>query len=315
MWNGAQTWRLQGTWTPAYWYSHANANLTLVPNGTFVQLVPNPALGQIINATGFLSTCTTLSPLMLMGAMQEIVNDQVVYPVVADEMRYADKTTAYTTMKTDTTLKEELINSNPVFETFYNTNEAGNIGQISRINDLINQQDYAGALASNSAFIPANLIEQNRKSVNDVYLNTWAKERFTFTDDEYQTLYNLAIQRPVIAGDAVYSARVMLGVEGLNMESARMVNPENSNAVTPSIGKIYPNPAKDEAYLDYQLKDGQQGVIYIYSITGQLLFEKALANDNNRLVISTSNFNNGLYFYRIIVDKAVVANEKLMIIK
>jgi hypothetical protein len=125
------------------------------------------------------------------------------------------------------------------------------------------------------------------------------------------TLYLLTL----FGGNGVYSARVMLGVEGLNMESARMVNPENSNAVTPSIGKIYPNPAKDEAYLDYQLKDGQQGVIYIYSITGQLLFEKALANDNNRLVISTSNFNNGLYFYRIIVDKAVVANEKLMIIK
>jgi hypothetical protein len=53
-----------------------------------------------------------------------------------------------------------------------------------------------------------------------------------------------------------------------------LINPE-SNSTSPVIGKIYPNPTKDEAYLDYQLQDGQQGKIYLYSITGQLLFEKA----------------------------------------
>jgi hypothetical protein len=105
---------------------------------------------------------------------------------------------------------------------------------------------------------PSNTMEINKKTVNDVYLNTWAKERFVFTDDEYQTLYNLAIQRPVISGDAVYSARVMIGVEGSEITSARLINPEN-NSTSPVVGKIYPNPTKDEAYLDYQLQDGQQG--------------------------------------------------------
>ena len=157
-------------------------------------------------------------------------------------------------------------------------------------------------------------MEANKKQTNEIYLNSWAQGRFDFTPQEYDALYAIAMQRPVLGGCGVYSARVMLGVEGEQMESSRLRNPEN-NSTTPLIGKIYPNPAKDEAYFDYQLQDGQKGVIYLYSITGQLLFEKALANDNNRLVISTSNFNNGLYFYRIIVDKAVVANEKLMIIK
>ena len=124
------------------------------------------------------------------------------------------------------------------------------------------------------------------------------------------TLYLLTL----FGGNGVYSARVMLGVEGEQMESSRLRNPEN-NSTTPLIGKIYPNPAKDEAYFDYQLQDGQKGVIYLYSITGQLLFEKDFTSENSRLVISTGNFNTGLYFYRIVIDKNVVANEKLMIIK
>jgi hypothetical protein len=158
-------------------------------------------------------------------------------------------------------------------------------------------------------------MEINKKTVNDVYLNTWAQGRFEFTPQEYDALYAIAMQRPVLGGCGVYSARVMLGVEAEQMDSYRLRNPESNDNSAPLIGKIYPNPAKDEAYFDYQLKDGQKGTVYVYSFTGQLLFGKDFNSENNRLVISTADFNNGLYFYRIIVDKAVVANEKLMIIK
>ena len=151
------------------------------------------------------------------------------------------------------------------------------------------------------------------KSVFSIYLDTWAKGRFDFTNYESSSLYNLAAQRPAIYGDAVYTARVMIGDEGISTESYRISNPDNN--LVSSIGKIYPNPTKDEAYLDYQLKEGQKGVIDIYSITGQLLYEKALIIGNSKLIISTSNLNSGLYFYKVIVDDAIIANEKLIIIK
>ena len=237
------------------------------------------------------------------------------YPILPYENAYTAKTTAFTTMKTDTLLKQDLINADPVFETFYNVNEAGNVGKISSVNDLINSKDYTGAIALNNALVPINLMEQSRKEVNDIYLNTWAQGRFEFTGAEYSTLYILASQRPVIYGDAVYTARVMIGEEGASMESYRIANQDNNYNPSSVIGKIYPNPVKDEAYIDYQLKEGQNGLIDIYSITGQLLFEKALNSDNSKLIISTSNLNNGLYFYRVIVDEAIIANEKLMIIK
>ena len=69
------------------------------------------------------------------------------------------------------------------------------------------------------------------------------------------------------------------------------------------------------AYLDYKLEEGQGGVIDIYTITGQLLFEKVLNNNNSKLIINTSNLNSGLYFYKVIVDETIIVNEKLMIIK
>ena len=151
--------------------------------------------------------------------------------------------------------------------------------------------------------------------MNKIYLQTWAKGIFTFTQSEYQTLRTIAEKRPVLFGDAVYTARVMIGEEGASMDSYRLAHPENNEISASTIGKIYPNPTKDEAYLDYQLKEGQKGTISIYSISGQLLYEKALNSDNSKLIISTSNLNSGLYFYKVIVDEAIIANEKLMIIK
>jgi hypothetical protein len=61
---------------------------------------------------------------------------------------------------------------------------------------------------------PSNTMEINKKTVNDVYLNTWAQGRFEFTPQEYDVLYSIAIQNPIFGGIGVYSARVMLGVEG-----------------------------------------------------------------------------------------------------
>jgi hypothetical protein len=314
MWNGTQYKRLQGTWTLVRWYSHVNANLTLVPIPNYVALTPPATPTQIYNVTSFISNCST-SPITMLAPMQEIVNNQTVYPILPDENAYTAKTTAFTTMKTDTLLKQDLINADPVFETFYNVNEAGNVGKISTINDMISVQDYNGAITLNNALVPINLMEQSRKDVNEIYLNTWAQGRFEFTSTEYSTLYNLAAQRPVIYGDAVYTARVMIGEEGSSMDSYRLIHPENNNQLQLVIGKIYPNPTKDEAYLDYKLEEGQSGVIDIYTITGQLLFEKVLNNNNSKLIINTSNLNSGLYFYKVIVDETIIVNEKLMIIK
>jgi len=80
-------------------------------------------------------------------------------------------------------------------------------------------------------------MEVNKKQTNEIYLNTWAQGRFEFTPQEYDALYAIAMQRPVLGGTGVYSAMVMLGIEGSEKESARLINPESNN-ISPVVGKI-----------------------------------------------------------------------------
>ena len=78
---------------------------------------------------------------------------------------------------------------------------------------------------------------------------------------------------------------------------------------------LYPDPTNDEAYLDYQLTEGQNGKVMLFNITGQLLAEFALSNESNKLTINTSKYKSGIYFYKVIVNNNVIENEKLIILK
>jgi len=130
-------------------------------------------------------------------------------------------------------------------------------------------------------------------------------------------MYKIELQNPIIDGSEVYSARVMLGIDAVNSTPSfknMMANPSNSNTL-PVVGKIYPNPTKDEAYIDYQLPEGQKGTVSFYNITGQLLSEYTISNGSNKLTINTATYKSGIYFYKVLVNDNIIENEILIIIK
>ena len=63
------------------------------------------------------------------------------------------------------------------------------------------------------------------------------------------------------------------------------------------IKSAYPNPAITKITLPYQLDSGEQTVMHIYSLTGQLL--KAIQIDYNfdKIELDVSDFNAGEYIY------------------
>ena len=209
-----------------------------------------------------------------------------------------------------------MADTNSKYQTFYNTLAATNIGAFEKVNSLILAGDDSDALVLNSGISPANQMEINRQTVNDIFLNSWAKGRFNLTGTEYSTLFGIAAQQPILGGSGVYSARVMVGEPTDNLASTRTVDDNHSNIfATPIVGKIYPNPAKDEAYIDYQLQEGQTGKVMFFNITGQLLSEYTMFNGSNKLIINTERYKSGIYFYRVLVNNNIIENDKLIIIK
>ena len=80
------------------------------------------------------------------------------------------------------------------------------------------------------------------------------------------------------------------------------------------VSNLYPNPATDYVYVDYQLEAGAGPArLAFYSPLGTRLSDHVLGTAGSRLRISTLELPNGIYFYQLSVDGRTVATKKLLV--
>jgi hypothetical protein len=314
-WRFIQAWRVNGTWTPATWYCFNSTDLALLPISSFVKTSPPATAFNIVNATAYATSCPMITPLNLIGPLQSAVSGQTNYPFYEAENKYIEKTQAYLTLKNNPSLLSSLAQSDVKYQTFYNTVAASNIGSFARINDLMNAGDYSNAQLLNSGISPTNNMEINRKTVNDIYMNSWATGRFDLTNDEYNTLYGIAAQQPILGGTGVYSARVMVGEPATNASSLRTIGANNNNVKPNIAGLIYPNPVTDNASIDYTINASSKAELKVFSITGKQIANYNLNTSGTHFTFSTGQFNAGIYFYQVIANGEQISYNKFIIIK
>ena len=95
--------------------------------------------------------------------------------------------------------------------------------------------------------------------------------------------------------------------ESMNINSTTSVRSQIENSI---VANIYPNPAKDEFVISSE--QTIQKVI-IYDALGINLFEKII--NNNKAVINTTNFNNGMYIVKIETQDGNSISSKLNIVR
>jgi len=76
---------------------------------------------------------------------------------------------------------------------------------------------------------------------------------------------------------------------------------------------LYPNPARDEAFITLNEFDGQLVEINIFNTLGKNVFQQLTQPDDGEIRIKTSAFQNGLYFISITIDKQKMVSKKLYI--
>ena len=125
------------------------------------------------------------------------------------------------------------------------------------------------------------------------------------------------MQDPLTNGDAVYSARVMLDIdpEYFNNSSQRLMREKAEQQAQQIKGSIYPNPAKDEATLDYLIADGSTATLEIYSIVGNKVVSFTLESGSEYHKFSIKSLEGGIYVYRVIVNNEIKDTNKFIIIK
>jgi len=162
------------------------------------------------------------------------------------------------------------------------------------------------------AINPQQLIHQNRKTVMKIYLKTFAQDKEL---DSAQTaqLMDIALMTPYIGGDAVYSARVMLGIDPDDYGVPYRLIETETQIEKKSI-KVYPNPANDNVTVELMGYDNlQYAEIQIYGLVGNLIFNKKITENVSN--VSVAELKSGLYFYNVIVNNNCIAKEKLIIVK
>jgi hypothetical protein len=125
---------------------------------------------------------------------------------------------------------------------------------------------------------------------------------------------DIAILDPVLCGNAIYDARVMLDVN-VNDFSQPGIHSRMALAETIIRGKIYPNPAKTQAYYELELSESENGIFMLYDALGKQIQSYKMNPGSNKLILDLQWFSNGLYFYRVIVNGNLIEANKLEIQK
>lgn len=80
-----------------------------------------------------------------------------------------------------------------------------------------------------------------------------------------------------------------------------------------SISNIYPNPANEYATLDFRLKSNKTAKVSFINILGGTVGEYNLNSLDRSLRIETRSWDNGIYFYQLVLDGKKVATKKLLV--
>ncbi|NOZ47974.1 MAG: T9SS type A sorting domain-containing protein [Chlorobi bacterium] len=82
-----------------------------------------------------------------------------------------------------------------------------------------------------------------------------------------------------------------------------------------TFSKPYPNPAKEFTQIDFSIEKNKNAKMEIYNILGKKVEYYNLSNGQDKVLINTSEFQPGIYFYSFIINKTVINSGKFKVIK
>jgi hypothetical protein len=232
------------------------------------------------------------------------------YDELMEEYRMYDEEYLYTLLASDTSILWLGGENDQEYRDFYDSVKASNVNRFYDIEKLIDSQVYEQAMDELIELDPLNTIEANLKTAYHIYLNIWALGRFELTQEEVNTLAEIALQLPYSGGRGVYTARIMLGIEPFENELAYRTS-------SPNTGKkaivAYPNPAGQVVTFRFdEIPDKETAVIEIHSISGQVMGSIWVQPKETEHITDLSSFRNGIYVVRIKYASGDQASIKLV---
>jgi len=251
-----------------------------------------------------------------MTLMFENIVEGEQYIDLQNEYRAYDADFLYKMLADDTTMMWLGGTNDADYRYFFDSIKEANIGEFMQVYDLIEEGSYEEATALNNSIVPEQDVFLNLKTVLGIYLATWCNEKYTFSTSEYETLFAIANQTPYEGGDAVYTARIMIGFEpdehGVAYRLHKYDKVEEKEELI-----LYPNPASNEVTIEFtnDAFENVNALLQVYSITGKLIYQTSFNTNNSFKVLSVDMLKNGVYIYHISLSNGIDKSGKLVILK
>lgn len=290
---------------PTQWYYNPN-----VPTGA--AFTPsNNVFNIAIQQVGINPSCSTnayvIPPLVDPENMTAEQRDQL-YRDVTEGIEYTELMQEFQTY--DNRWLYELLDNNPDllflnpgddqrYIDWYNSMKTANIGRFKNVLDYIELGDYAAATTLNTAIIPESDLFNYLKQVLNIYLVTWCQNVYTFTEEQELTLNTIAYLTPEEAGDAVYTARLMLDIDPV-LDGSVTYRLKPSSKEADSKVKLYPNPVKDQLTIEFlNGKELNNGSLEIFDLSGRKVLTTNFSSPKSKIMVNIHSLENGMYLYKI----------------
>ena len=294
--------------TRALFNSSPTVTSQFMPN-TNTQMIPpfaaNPPAPQLstINAANL---CFISAPPP--AGLVQIVNEEGEYSYLPEEELKTLDVDLYKTLKINPDFYDQSTFEGLEIQEFIDSVELSNSAKIYQYEEKLSEKDTLGAKELMALFEAYSDVELNYKRVYEIYNRSWLEKEIEFTAEDSLVLSEIAYLSPRVAGNAVYTARVLLGLMIIDTETysakSSQINTSNENSDL----RIYPNPSSDFFNYFLPLKEEDKGTISIIDISGKEIQTWSADYSTDEGTLDIQRYAKGVYFFELTIN----GNQKLV---
>ncbi len=216
-----------------------------------------------------------------------------------------------------------ILASDTELKDFYNENLNSAYIQLFNANKMMLTDQFENASQINNSITPSNILESNRKSLNEVILKKLQHPDHIYDQHDLNVVHDIAIQCPYQGGDAVYEARAWYNLATNRNNHYPNICPVNNieeqatpvNREEQIYFKLYPNPSDGHFQVTYDLNTKENVRLEFYTLQGQMILSQVLGANMSNSEIDLSQMESGVYLYKLQDENHVYYTGRVVIIK